>query len=260
MSIHAAAEVGFTRGTAVYARARPGYPAAAVAWLAGALGLARGRRVVEIAAGTGKLSDALLAHLEPRDLVAVEPVAAMGEAFAARHPEVELRAAVAESLPLPDASADAVVVGQAFHWFDGPAALAEIHRVLRPGGGLGLIWNLANVSVPWVAEYTALIHAHAGDAPRYATGGWRDAFAGTPLFTSLEERSFPHPLECSVELLVDRAASVSYVAALPPAEHEALRAEVRRLLGEHPDTRARASLLVPYRTDVFCCRRREADA
>ena len=131
--IHPAAAAGFGRSAEAYERGRPGYPDAAVDRLVAAL---PGRRVVDLAAGTGKLTRALVAR--GCDVVAVEPVAEMRALIAPPARAVE---GVAEATGLPDASADAVTVAQAFHWFDGPRALAEIHRVLRPGGVLALIWN-----------------------------------------------------------------------------------------------------------------------
>lgn len=258
--MHAAAEAGYTRQTEAYVRGRPDYPAAAIAWLGERLGIEPGRRVLEVACGTGKLSEALLGRLESPDLVAVEPVAAMRARFADRFPAVELREGRAEALPVEDASVDAVVVGQAFHWFDAPPAIAEIRRVLRPGGGLGLIWNVRDDAVDWVAAFGALLHAHVGDAPTYASGAWRAAFAETTLFGPLDGRSFPHLQRADPDTLVDRAASVSWVAALPAAEHEAVRSAVRRLLAEHPQTRGKALLELPYRTDAFACSRRESAA
>src|SRR5690349_24104856 len=129
MSIHRAASTGFALSAAAYERGRPGYPPAALAWLSERLRLGSGRAVVDLAAGTGKLTRPLADT--GAEVVAVEPVAEMrariGPAAARAHD------GTAEAMPLPDASADAVTVGQAFHWFDGPVALAEIHRVLRPG-------------------------------------------------------------------------------------------------------------------------------
>ena len=147
-----------------YARARPGYPPAAVEWL---LEAAPGRAVVDLAAGTGKLTQVLVeAGAEP---VAVEPDAGMRAALATAAPGVEILAGTAEAIPLPDASADAVLVAQAFHWFDARRACDEIGRVLRPGGVLGLLWNLRDGSVPWVADldrildWPADVVARAGD-------------------------------------------------------------------------------------------------
>src|SRR4029450_13324531 len=118
-----------------YAGGRPGYPAAAVAWLARRLALGPGRTVVDLGAGTGQLSR-LLGETGAR-VVAVEPVEEMRTLLTG----VEVLAGTAESIPLPDASADAVTAAQAFHWFDGPTALAEIAGVLAPGGAPAPVWN-----------------------------------------------------------------------------------------------------------------------
>src|SRR5215831_12983114 len=130
--IHEVAASGFGAQAAAYDRARPSYPPDAVRWLAEALRIGPGRRVADLAAGTGKLT-ALIAGLGA-DLIAIEPVAAMAERMHARLPSVPLIAGVAEALPLAANSLDAVVVAQAFHWFDAEVAMAELARVIRPGG------------------------------------------------------------------------------------------------------------------------------
>jgi len=117
-----------------YAEHRPGYPAAAVEW---ALGPAPGRKVLDLGAGTGKLTEALGAY----DVVGVEPDPEMLAQLRADLPSVDAREGSAEAIPLPDASVDAVLVGQAIHWFDMDRAVPEIARVLRPGGVLAGLWN-----------------------------------------------------------------------------------------------------------------------
>ena len=147
--IHESAARGFARAPADYERGRPDYPAEAIAWLAQALALGPGRRVLDLAAGTGKLTRALAAT--GAEVVAVEPVDEM-RAFI----EAEALAGTAEAIPLPAAAVDAVTVGQAFHWFRGDEALAEIHRVLRPHGRLGLVWNLRDSANPFMAALSEL--------------------------------------------------------------------------------------------------------
>lgn len=129
--VHPAAARGFSRSSALYERARPGYPPAAVAWLAECLGIGPGAAVLDLAAGTGRLTRLLATT--GADVVAVEPVAEMRAAIGSG-----ALAGTAEAIPVADGRVDAVTVGEAFHWFDGLRALAEIHRVLRPGGRLGL--------------------------------------------------------------------------------------------------------------------------
>jgi SAM-dependent methyltransferase len=249
MDVHPSAAQGFGRAADAYERGRPGYPEAAVARLVEVLGIGPGRAVVDLAAGTGKLTRQLLPSLA--DLVAIEPVASMRARLAAALPAVRVEAGTAEALPLPDGTADTVVVGQAFHWFDGPRALAEIHRVLRPGGGLGLIWNVRDESVPWVAELTGIMEPYRGDAPRYQSGRWREAFAASSLFRPLREHGFRHEQRGNRAMVRDRVGSVSFVASLEEADRAGLLAEVDELLDRHPALRGRATVTLPYRTDVF---------
>jgi SAM-dependent methyltransferase len=157
--------------------------------------------------------------------------------------------AVAEALPLRAGSVDAVVAAQAFHWFDFDVALAEIHRVLRPGGGLGLIWNLRDEHHDWVARLGD-VRRRYGDI-RYDSGEWRDAIERSPWFGSLGERQFAYEQVLEPEGVVELMASRSFIAALPPPEHAAVRDEIRNLLAHHPDTAGRERLVLPYRTDVY---------
>ena len=175
--VHRAAATGFARSVEAYERGRPDYPPEALAHLQRELDLRGGRTVVDLAAGSGKLTRQL-ASLEC-EVIAVEPVdemrAAIGEGIRALD-------GTAEVIPLPDASADAVTVAQAFHWFDGPRALAEIARVLRPGGALALVWNRRPVeSSPLHAAISDIIAPYRGDAPAHASGEWREAFADSEL-------------------------------------------------------------------------------
>jgi SAM-dependent methyltransferase len=245
---HPTAARGFGNAAAAYERGRPSYPDDAVAYLAAELGLGPAARVLDLAAGTGKLTR-LLAE-GGADVVAVEPVAAMRAVLADAVPGIRVLEGTAESIPLPAESIDAVTVAQAFHWFDAGAALAEIHRVLRRGGGLGLIWNVMDVGVEWVAVLRELVHAMRGSEPQYGRTPWRDAFASSGLFTPLTERTFRVVHELDEDGLVDRVTSTSYVAALPDAERQRLIGQVRTLAADVP-----RPIRLPYRTDVFCCRR-----
>ncbi len=157
MSIHHAAEGYDTQATAdTYARGRPDYPAALDAWLRDTLGLHTGSTVLDLGAGTGKFTPRLLAT--GARVVAVEPVQAMRDKLHATYGHVQVLDGRADAIPLPDASLDVVVCAQSFHWFATPDALAEIRRVLKPGGRLGLVWNMRDNSVPWVARLDALVN------------------------------------------------------------------------------------------------------
>jgi SAM-dependent methyltransferase len=242
--VHAAAARGFARSADAYDRARPEYPPAAVAWLADRLGLRPGRTVVDLAAGTGKLTRPLAAT--GADVIAVEPVAEMR----ARIGPAATRAleGTAEAIPLPDASADAVTVAQAFHWFDGPAALAEIHRVLRPGGGLAVVWNRRPLDDPVHAAIERTIAPYHRDEPRHRSGAWRTAFERTELFGPLEERTFHHARSHDADALADRVGSTSFIAALDDEPRERVIAEVRALAADGP-------VDLPYVCEAFVCDR-----
>jgi SAM-dependent methyltransferase len=247
VSTHPTAAAGFGSSAGAYERGRPSYPDAAVAYLAAELGLGPAARVVDLAAGTGKLTR-LLAE-GGAEVVAVEPVAAMRAALRRVVPGIAVLEGTAESMPLGDASVDAVTVAQAFHWFDADAALVEIHRVLRRGGGLGLIWNVMEADAEWLTALRELVHGIRGSVPAYGVSPWREAFRATPLFTPLRERTFGFVHELDEDSLVDRIVSTSYVAALPEPDRAGLVADVRALVADAP-----RPLRVPYRTDVFCCR------
>ncbi|MGH8910302.1 MAG: class I SAM-dependent methyltransferase [Egibacteraceae bacterium] len=245
-AVHHFAARGFDVAGEVYERGRPSYPQAAVDLLIAELGIGPGRDVLDLAAGTGKLTR-LLAPAGAR-LVAVEPVAGMRRVLAGVMPGLRILDGVAEAIPLPDGALDAVVVGQAFHWFDAPAALAEIARVLRPGGRLGLVWNSRDESEPWVARLSALLDRHAGDAPRHRDLAWRPALAASPRFGPLTERAFRHDHAGTAATHRDRVASVSFIACLAPPERAAFLDEVTALLTRHADP---DGLVMPYRTTVF---------
>jgi SAM-dependent methyltransferase len=251
--IHEAAARGFARASEAYEQGRPGYPPEAVAHLARELGLRPDRVVLDLAAGTGKLTAFLVDT--GATVVAVEPVAEMRAALERALPGVRAHEGTAEAIPLAAGSVDAVTVAQAFHWFRGREALAEIYRVLKPGGSLGLVWNVRDTSVPWVARLTEIMEPHRGNSPGYRSGAWRVAIEGTTLFEPFHRAELRHLHRVTPEDVVARVASVSFIAALPAAEREAILGEVRVLLTSDPDTRERARIDLPYRTEIYWARR-----
>lgn len=209
----------FGRAADAYERGRPSYPPEAVAWLVPE----DARTVVDLGAGTGKLTRTLPAP--GRTVVAVEPSAGMRERFSQVLPGVRVLDGTAEKIPLPDASADALVCAQAWHWVTPERAVPEAARVLRPGGRLGLVWNLRDVSVPWVAELDRILRDHA-TAPTED----RQVASVTAPFGPAERRDFPWRHPVTTETVLDMVASRSYVITLEPARREELLARVRALL------------------------------
>jgi SAM-dependent methyltransferase len=250
--VHPAAR-GFSAAAREYERSRPSYPEEAVDRLVQELEITRDGLVLDLGAGTGKLTR-LLAPTGSR-LVALEPVQAMRVACAEVVPEALVLGGVAEALPFLDGTFDGVVAGQAFHWFDGPRALAEIHRTLKPSGRLGLIWNLRDESVDWVRRLTEIIEPYERTAPREKTHEWRAAFQMTDLFGSLNQRRFPHSQTLDVEGLVERFASVSFIAVLPEEERADVLARIRELAKTHPDLAGHGSFELPYFTELYWCSR-----
>ncbi len=251
--INQAAAVGFERGAGDYEQARPSYPAAAVDLVVDVLGLRPGRRLLDLAAGTGKFTRLVAAS--GADLVAVEPVAAMREELVARVPGVEALDGRAEELPLRDGSVDAVVAAQAFHWFDARRALAEVHRVLRPDGRLALVWNVRDERVDWVRRFGEILVAAAGRKPYEDSTDWPVVVAGAGGFGPLQRERFAYDQPIDADLLVQRAASTSFVSALPDGPRERCLDEVRQLTRTHPDLAGHDTFVFPYLTDVFWCER-----
>jgi ubiquinone/menaquinone biosynthesis C-methylase UbiE len=207
------AAVAFGPAAGDYERARPSYPPAAVDVLRRELGIGPGRRVLDLAAGTGKLTRLLVGT--GADVVAVEPVDGMREQLAGAVPGIEVLDGTAEAIPLPDASVDAVTVAQAFHWFRFDEALAEIRRVLRPGGGLAVLFNERDERVPWVRRWNADIEWHARRIAYYQRTDWRVLLAGGG-FGDVGHVDVEWVQPMTRDLVAARTRSVSYVAQEPP--------------------------------------------
>jgi SAM-dependent methyltransferase len=250
--IHDAAARGFEAAVERYQRGRPSYPEDAVVYLIRTLGIGEDRNVIELGAGTGKLTELIVPT--GAQIVAVEPVAAMREALERNCPTVTALDGTAEEIPIGDGNADAVVAGQSFHWFDGERALPEIHRVLRKDGRLGMIWNIRDEASDWSERLTKIFDRLAGeDAPRYRDMRWREAFERTEQFGPLHHQVAYHVHAVTREAFLDRVLSVSYVASAPEDERERVVAEATEMLDTDPELRERDEIVMPYRTDVYWC-------
>ena len=243
---------GFSADMSVYERGRPSYPADAVAWLVDGLGIGPGRGVIDLAAGTGKFTRLLLPT--GATVTAVEPSAAMRAELACNVPGVEVVDGTAESLPLPDESFDAVVAAQAFHWFDVPRSTAEIARVLRPGGGLGFVWNERDTSEPWVAQLSDLIgwdHREQWGVPYNVELDWRSIFAERAVgLGPLERFDTTYRQELDEDTLVQRILSSSYIAVAPAEEQARVASGVRSIVAGFPER-----FELPYVTVAYRCAR-----
>jgi SAM-dependent methyltransferase len=209
---------------------------------------ARRLHVLDLAAGTGKLTRGLLA-LGHR-VTAVEPDPAMLDELRRQAPQATALSGSAEDIPLPDASVDAVVVGQAIHWFDQDKALPEIARVLRPGGALATLSNAEDDRVPWVAG--------AGDVSPTQVSylGWATSpgrrIEPHPDFSPAVDADFPHAMRRTVESLVATVATHSHILVMEEAEREAVKAGLRDYLRAQPET-AEGEFDLPMVTRVQRC-------
>lgn len=229
-----AGSFGAVAGT--YDRSRPGYPPEAVAWLVppGA------QRVLDLGAGTGQLTRLLVAR--GLDVVAVEPSGGMREQLARSLASVPVLRGSAEDIPLGDGAVDAVLVAQAWHWVDVERAVPEVARVLKPGGRLGLVWNVRDERVGWVAELGRIMHRGAEQDM-----GATSPRVGTP-FGPVERHDLEWVNPVTLETLLELVQSRSYVITMSAQERASVLAEVRELAAHHPDLAGRSVIDMPYLT------------
>jgi SAM-dependent methyltransferase len=235
----------FARVADVYERARPSYPAEAVARIVERSGLGPGTVVCDLAAGTGKFTRLLVPS--GARVIAVEPVAEMREQLEAAVCGVEALDGTAESLPLDDASVDCLTVAQAFHWFDYRRALPELERVIRPGGRLAVIWNVRDEEDPLVAAVTEAI-APFVPPEQGVERPWREPLEASTAFGEIEHRGFPFEQLLDTIGLVERVASISWIARLDEDARNGVLERIRKLGSARP-----APFSFPYVTETFVC-------
>lgn len=252
MTVDPRAASGYS-AAAAYDRGRPGYPAEAIEWIVGFLELTDTSSVLDLAAGTGQLSRLL--HARVGRTIAVEPSAAMRAKITTALADVSVLEGTAESIPLADGAVDAVVVGEAFHWFQIANATAEIARVLGARGGLALLWNVPLWTVentPWLEAFRQVVAHHryaAGDYPA-GDGSWRAPFERTALFKDLVYMHTTHVQKLATDDFLAQVASWSWIANLRGTHRQAVLDQVNAVVREHAD------LMIPYRTDLYLTRRR----
>lgn len=229
--------LSFGAAAQVYQQSRPSYPTEALTW---AIGTGPGR-VVDLGAGTGQLTRVALAA--GFEVVPVEPDPGMRAELDASTPGTVAREGSAESIPLLDGYADAVVVGTAYHWFDKERAHPEIIRVLRPGGVFAPMRNDRDVSVDWVRQLDVIIRSALFHRPENAAFG--------ELFAPFEQAEFRHSVTQTPQGLLDLIATRSWYLVAPEDERRRLREAVLELCATHPDLAGRESFALPYVTKVL---------
>jgi len=232
---------GFSDGER-YQKSRPDYPHDAVAFLVDSLGIDDDAHVLDLGAGTGIFTGQLIPYCA--NITAVEPTQGMREVLRQRLPTVNVLEGRDVKIPLDDGTVDCVVVAQAFHWFDAPVALEEIHRVLVDGGRLGVLWNEVDDSVAWAAEL--------GEAMRWPTHqpyevgrDFTPIFASGP-FVNIERRQFSHRQLLDHDGLRQRVLTTSYIAVMDAEDQDSIMRDVQRVIDRLPET-----IELPYVTDVY---------
>jgi ubiquinone/menaquinone biosynthesis C-methylase UbiE len=233
LSINEIAARGFSSAADVYERGRPGYAPEAVAWVCARLGIGPGRTVLDLAAGTGKLTRDLVPS--GARVIAVEPLDEMREHLERAAPGVEALKGTAEEIPLGDGSVDAVVCAQAFHWFDPERALPEIHRVLSPGGGFALLYNSRDLDDPIQKTLDDMLEPYRGSVAQQWTREEDFALSAGGLFAEGEKRVWKSEQLVTLDGLLEMAASRSYIASLDDEERAELLGRIRSEFADQPD-------------------------
>jgi SAM-dependent methyltransferase len=238
-------ERGLSFGPAAgkYDQLRPSYPAAALRWMLGDEPL----RVVDLGAGTGILSRALAAL--GHEVVPVEPDEAMRAQLAAATPSLTPLAGFAEQILLPNHSVDAVVAGQAYHWFDREPAHAEAARVIRPGGIFAPLWNMRDDSVDWVARLSEVSEDTTAGRGLEEPTPMVDSFG--PGFGPVERATFTHTTSHTADTLVGLISTRSYYLTAGPEHQQELERRVHALCATHPDLAGRSTFDLPYQTIAY---------
>ena len=248
MRLHPSARVGFAAAATEYERGRPDYPVAAVEWLSAQLALGPEKTVLDLGAGTGKLTRAL--GSSGARIIALEPISEMATVIKHAAPQARVVTATAEHTGIASSSVDAATAGQAFHWFANSEALREIHRVLRPRGGLGLIWNRRDPRDPLWAEIDHLVEPLRLTEPAYRDHAWRPVLENSGLFSTLVAETFIHRPSVTLDQLVDRVLSISYVACRPKTDRELIAEQVAKL-GQSYSGFEDGRVILPYSTEAW---------
>lgn len=230
MQVHETSQSSFTKNAKLYDSVRPSYIPSAVDAIISMCDITKESRIIDLACGTGIFTRLLLKR--GLQVTGIDPSPGMRETFTEQCDAPCLDGS-AYNIPFPDNSIDVVTIAQAFHWFDNQEALQELHRVLKPNGRVGMIWNLEKVGVsPLTDAYFHTVTECDADVPQYRTGRWRTVLNETQLFTAYKEWMDDFSITYTPEELWQRTCSKSFITALPDSDQASLKQRLDKLCSE----------------------------
>lgn len=246
-SLHPAAEQGFSSAAELYQRVGPTYPQEIVHWLIEELKITPHATAIDLGAGTGKFLD-YLTQATP-NVIAVEPIAEMLEQLKIVHPEVHVQQASSHQIALKSHSIDAILCAQSFHWFANLETLTEMHRLLKPQGHLGLVWNQRDETVDWVKALADFLLSFEGDTPRFHSHQWQKVFEQQSLFKLEGQKVFFQQQRGTVEEVVsNRLLSTSFIAAMPVPQQQDMKRQFEAIVQQYTGKTAQDQIEFPYVT------------
>lgn len=249
-SLHPAAQKGFSSAAELYQQVRPNYPAEIVSWLQNCLQIQENSTVIDLGSGTGKF----LPYLKQThaDVIAVEPIGEMLQQLQQVYPDIQTLQAFSHSIPVEDHKIDTIICAQSFHWFDNLDTLTEMHRVLKPQGHLGLVWNQRDERTDWVKALADFLLPLEGDTPRYHSGKWKRVFEQQDLFIFDSLQTFTQSQHGSVEQVVSkRLLSTSFIAAMTEKDQLQLKAQFEKIVYDFTGLGPQDQIDFPYITYAY---------
>jgi ubiquinone/menaquinone biosynthesis C-methylase UbiE len=249
-SLHPSAAKGFGSGAELYQQVRPSYPQEIAIWLQDRLQIGESSTVIDLGSGTGKFLPYLIQT--QAKVIAVEPVAEMLQQLQQAHPTVECLQTSSDQLLVKDASINAIICAQSFHWFSNIETLKEMYRVLIPTGHLGLVWNQRDITVDWVKALADEIAPFEADTPRYHSEKWKQVFEQQQLFQFNGLQTFQLKHTGTVEQVVSkRLLSTSFIAAMPEHQQQQLKARFEQIVFDFTGQTAQDQIDFPYTTFAY---------
>jgi SAM-dependent methyltransferase len=246
---------GFNRASETYERARPDYPPAALRFLCRTFDIGPGKTVVDIGAGTGKLTKQLVKTRAK--VIAVEPIPGMRKVLRRTVPGVKIVPRKGEDTGLPSGSVDLITVAQAFHWLDAKKALREFRRILRPGGGLAIIYNWRTHDGAWGMAARKLLDEYRPKRFHELGRKWRKKFTKDTGFTRLVRFYYANSQTLSRKMFVERYMSLSFIAALPTGRRQEFHQKLDSHLRSLTARTGRKTFTIKYRGRIYWCRLKE---